>query len=174
MYFEFVIGVAETALIGALLTVLAQTVLAPSRAPPGRPRARAGNAMMAVALLIFFGSGVTKLLHLPFAVAEMKLLGLTGWMYNLVAGVELISGALFAVRPLRSIALLFVAAHCGGAICAHLIASQYFAMVPSAMVLTLASLGAFLRHPQMLWSLRDFGEAHPMGTVLPWSRAAGA
>jgi hypothetical protein len=44
----------------------------------------------------------------------------------------------------------------GGAICAHLIAGQYFAMVPSAIVLSFCWLGVFLRHPQVLWSLAEF------------------
>jgi hypothetical protein len=60
------------------------------------------------------------------------------------------------IRPLRSVALLFISAPAGGAICAHLIAEQYFAMVPSAIVLSMAWLGAFPHHPQILWSLSEF------------------
>ncbi len=107
-------------------------------------------------IFVFFVSGVTKLMQLPFAMTKMGLLQLTGWKLNLVAGIELTSGALLLYRPLRSVALLFNSAHCGGAIVAHLIASQYFAMVPSAIVLSLVWLGAFLRHPETLWSLSQY------------------
>ena len=163
IYIELIVGLGEASLLAALLAVLAHAVARPSQATAGLFRARAGAVMVAIATLIFFMSGATKLMHLPFAVDEMGLLRLTGWKYDLVAAVEITSGVLFVVKPLRSIALLFAAAHCGGAICAHLIAGQYFAMIPSAMVLTLATLGSVLRDPQILWSLRDYGEAHPVG-----------
>lgn len=174
LYFEIVICAVEATLLAWLALLLARTVLAPDRRPPSRLRARSGEVLMGVATAIFFMSGVTKLLHLPFAVQEMGLLHLTGWKYDLVAGIELTSGVLFVIRPLRPLALLFISAHCGGALSAHLIADQEIAMVPSMMVMTLAALGAFLRYPQILWSLRDFGEAHPARFPLPWSRTAGA
>ena len=172
--FELAICAVEAALLAALALLLARTVLARARLPPSRLRARTGEVMMGLATVIFFLSGVTKLLRLPFATHEMAILHLTGWKFYLVAGIELTSGLLFLIRPVRPIALLFISAHCGGAISAHLIADQDLAIVPSMMVLTLAALGAFLRYPQILWSLRDFGEAHPAGLVLPWSRTAGA
>ncbi len=102
-------------------------------------------------------SGITKLLHLPFAVQEMSILHLTGWKYDLTAAVELASGVLISIRPLRALALLWIAAHYGGAISAHLIAGQDLAAVPSAVVLTVTTLGVCLRHPQALWSLADLG-----------------
>jgi hypothetical protein len=169
-YIEIIVGLGEA----LLLAVLARSVVLPSQAAPGPLRARAGAVMVAIATFIFFMSGVTKLMRAPFAVDEMGLLRLTGWKYDLVAAVEITSGVLFVVKPLRSVALLFAAAHCGGAICAHLIAGQYFAMIPSAMVLTLATLGSVLRYPQILWSLRDYGQAHPLGIVGPRTRAADA
>jgi hypothetical protein len=88
----------------------------------------------------------------------MGLLHLTGGKYLLVAGIELTSGALILIPQLRSVALLFISAHVGGAICAHLIAGQYFAVLPSMVVLTMCWLGMFLRHPQILWSLERRSE----------------
>jgi hypothetical protein len=85
----------------------------------------------------------------------MGLLGLTGPKYFLVASIEITSGILLLIRRVRSFALLFISAHVGGAICAHLIADQNLAMVPSAIVLSLCWLGAFLRHPQVLWSFSE-------------------
>jgi hypothetical protein len=40
----------------------------------------------------------------------------------------------------------------GGAICAHVIADQYFAVLPSMIILSLCLLGRILRQPQMLWT----------------------
>jgi hypothetical protein len=174
LYFELAICAVEAAMLAALALLLARTVLAPDRRPPSRFRTRTGEVLMGLATVIFFVSGVTKLMRLPFAAQEMAILHLTGWKYDLVAGIELTSGLLFAIRLLRPLALLFICAHCGGAIAAHLIADQDLAIVPSMMVMTLAALGAFLRYPQILWSLRDLGEARLAGPVLPWSRAAGA
>jgi len=39
-----------------------------------------------------------------------------------------------------------------GATCAHAIADQDFAALPSMIILSLCWFGLFLRHPQMLWS----------------------
>ena len=158
LYFGVIVTALEAVLLGAVVLVALQTLRQPPLAEPSRRRALAGDILLRLATAVFFISGVTKLLHLPFAVQEMTLLHLTGWKYDLVAAVELTSGVLISIRPLRSIALLFISAHCGGAICAHLIAGQEVAMVPSAMVMTVTWLGAFLRHPQMLWSLAEFGE----------------
>ena len=47
----------------------------------------------------------------------------------------------------------------GGAICAHVIADQYFAVLPSMIILSLAWLGLFLRHPEMLWSFAGIAAA---------------
>lgn len=66
---------------------------------------------------------------------------------------EIGCGLLLLVAPLRSLAALIVSAHMGGAICAHVIADQYFAVLPSMLILSLCWLGLFLRHPQMLWSV---------------------
>jgi hypothetical protein len=167
--FQVITIVVELALVGGIGLVLAEAAAQPGPPPPRRLRERAGTLMLRLAVIVFFVSGVTKLMHVQPAMTEMGLLQLTGWKLNLVAGIELTSGALLLYRPLRSVALLFNSAHCGGAIVAHLIATQYFAMVPSAIVLGLVWLGAFLRHPEVLWSLSQFAavRVRPAWSGLP-------
>jgi|SRR5579872_1202427 len=154
-YFQVIAIAVEILLVIAIGGVLSQAATSPTAPVPSKSRQRVGDVLIYFVVLVFFASGITKFVHVPPAVTEMGLLGLTGWKYPLVASIELMSGVLLLIRPMRSIALLFNSAHAGGAICAHLIAGQYFAMVPSAIVLSLCWLGAFLRHPQILWSLRE-------------------
>lgn len=152
-FFQVSVAVAELALLAGI-AVLFVTVWrrGPSSDTPTQ-RLPWGNALIYLSATVFLASGVSKLAHFPPAVTEMGLLHLTGGKYLLVAVIELTSGLLILIPQLRSIALLFVSAHVGGAICAHLIAGQYFAMLPSIVVLTMCWLGMFLRHPQILWSL---------------------
>ncbi len=153
---EIVATIIELVLIAGIGLVLAEAATRPGPPAPSRLRERTGDVLLGIAIFVFFLSGVTKLMQLPFAMTEMGLLHLTGWKLDLVAGVELTSGALLFFRPLRSVALLFNSAHCGGAMVAHLAAGQDFAAVPSAVVLSLVWLGAFLRHPETLWSLSQY------------------
>jgi hypothetical protein len=163
---EIIAALIELLLIAGIGLVLAGAATRPGPPPPSRRREQAGDLLLGLAIFVFFLSGITKLIHLPFAMTEMGVLHLTGWKLNLVAGVELTSGALLLYRPLRSVALLFNSAHCGGAIVAHLAAGQDFAAVPSAVILSLVWLGAFLRHPEVLWSLSQ----HVAQTARPvWS-----
>jgi hypothetical protein len=81
---------------------------------------------------------------------------------------EIGCGLLLLVPPLRSLAALIISAHMGGAISAHVIADQYFAVLPSLIILSLCWLGLFLRHPQILWS---FG-ALAAGRTAPRALAA--
>jgi DoxX-like family len=155
IYFQIITVAIEVLLVFAIGGVLIYTAMRPAAPAPTSLRQRVGDVLIYLAVFIFVASGVTKLLHFPPAVTEMGLLGLTGSSYLVVASIEITSGILLLIRPMRSFALLFNSAHVGGAICAHLIAGQYFAMVPSAIVLSLCWLGAFLRHPQVLWSLTE-------------------
>ena len=151
VYFRIGVVFLELCLAGAIAALLWQTM----REPVGRlgqARAGLGNALLYLAALVFVASGASKLAHASLAVEEMRLLGLTGGKYTLVAAMEIGCGLLLLVPSLRSLAALIVSAHMGGAICAHVIADQYFAVLPSMIILSLCWLGLFLRHRQMLWS----------------------
>ncbi len=151
VYFRIGVVFLELCLAGAIAGLLWQTMRKPAR-NPAKARAGVGNALLYLAAFIFVASGASKLAHVSLAVEEMTLLGLTGGKYTLVAAMEIGCGLLLLVPPLRSLAALVVSAHMGGAICAHAIADQYFAVLPSMIILSLCWLGLFLRHPQMLWS----------------------
>ena len=153
LYFRTGVVIVELALLGGIAATLLEALTARAWLLPTLSRRAAGDALLTVAVLIFIASGLSKLLYVAPAVAEMTLLGLTGTPYVLVAALEVFCGLLLLVKPLRSITLLFVSAHLGGAVCAHLIAGQYFAMLPTIVILSICWLGAFLRHPEMLWSL---------------------
>jgi hypothetical protein len=156
IYFQVFAIAIEVVLALAIAGVLINTAMDPTPFVPSKTRQRVGDVLIYLAVLVFIASGLTKFARVPLAVTEMGLLGLTGPKYLLVASIEITSGLMLLIRPVRSFGLLFISAHVGGAICAHLIAGQYFAMVPSAIVLSLGWLGAFLRHPQVLWSLAEF------------------
>jgi hypothetical protein len=156
IYFQVVAVVIEVILAFSIVGVLIRAATSPASSALSKARQRTGDVLIYLSVFVFLASGVSKFARVPLAVTEMGLLGLIGYKYLLVASIEITSGVLMLIRPLRSVALLFISAHAGGAICAHLIADQYFAMVPSAIVLSMAWLGAFLRHPQILWSLSEF------------------
>ena len=156
IYFQIGTVLLEVSLVGALLCVVVRTLRPASSSTTSETRTFIGNGLIWVAAFVFIASGLSKLAHVQPAVEEMTLLGLTGAKYVIVASIEILSGVLVLLKPLRSIALLFVSAHVGGAICAHLIAGQYFAILPSAVLLSLCWLGMFLRHPQILWSLVEY------------------
>lgn len=162
IYFQAGAIAIEALLVFAIAAVLIHTATRPTASVQSKFRQRAGDVFIHLSVFVFIASGVSKFVHVPLAVTEMGLLGLTGSRYLLVASIEITSGVLLLIRPIRSVALLFISAHVGGAICAHLIAGQYFAMVPSAIVLSLCWLGAFLRHPQILWSLSEFSSTARM------------
>src|SRR5205085_3712117 len=155
LYFQAFAVAIEAILALGIGGTLIHAATWPTPAVPGETRRRVGDALIYLAVFVFIGSGVSKFAHVPLAVTEMGLLGLTGPKYLLVASIEIMSGILLLIRRVRSFALLFISAHVGGAICAHLIADQNFAMVPSAIVLSLCWLGVFLRHPQVLWSFSE-------------------
>lgn len=158
VYFRIGVVIVELCLASAIAAVLWQTMSEPVRSP-GKARAGLGNALLYLAAFIFIASGASKLAHVSLAVEEMTLLGLTGGKYTLVAAMEIGCGLLLLVPPIRSLAALIVSAHLGGAICAHVIADQYFAVLPSLIILSLCWLGLFLRHPQLLWSFAGIAAA---------------
>jgi hypothetical protein len=155
IYFRIVVATIDVALAAALLYVVVLAFIQPPSVSPGKGRLRAGNILIGIACLVLLGSGSLKFAHVPQVVEEMSSLNLAGWKLGLVAGLEVTSGLLFLLRPLRSLGLPVVSAYLGAAICAHVQADQYFAVLPTMVVLGCCWLGAALRHPQVLWSLTE-------------------
>lgn len=151
LYFRIAV-VALDALLGAGMLYVLYT--ATTRAVPlEKWWARAGDILIMLAGAVMVGSGSLKVAHVPIVVTEMTSLGLPGWKLELVAALELLSGLLFLTPRLRSIGLPFASSYLGAAICAHIQAGQYFAVLPTMVILGCCWLGAALRHPQLLWSL---------------------
>lgn len=151
----FRIGVAT---IDVLLGLAALWLLNVStrRAPFLRPetwRKRVGGILLGVAGAVMLGSGCLKFAHVPMVMAEMTSLGLGDWRLELVASLEVIGGVLLLAPRLRSIGLAFASAYLGAAICAHVQTAQYFAVLPTMVILGCCWLGAGLRYPHLLWSL---------------------
>ena len=124
------------------------------------PRNR-GARSLAGAILIFLPGlalGISSLLKfaaVPGVVQKMALAGFTGGKLLLVAALELASAVLFLYARTRSFGLLFLSAFLGGAICTHVQMGESAQGVGPAVLLTLAWAGAWLRHPEMLWSLKS-------------------
>jgi hypothetical protein len=167
IFFQIAIVAINALLGGAMLSVMISAVRQPNSDPPGRARRLAGNTLMYLACIYLVGASLSKFAHVPHVVAEMDSLNMAGWKLTLVASLELLTGLLFSYPPLRSIGLLVITAYLGGAICAHVANDQYFAVLPATLVLGFCWLGVALRHPQMLWSLREYGLSGSKGMTRP-------
>ena len=97
--FQVITIVVELAFVGGIGLVLAEAAAQPGPPPPRRLRERAGALMLRLAVIVFFVSGVTKLMHVQPAMTEMGLLQLTGWKLNLVAGIRADERRALALPP---------------------------------------------------------------------------
>jgi len=103
--------------------------------------------------IMLLGSATAKLAHVPGMVNQLTAAGFSPDKVVFIALLE-VSSALFFLLPVtRSAGLLLVSSFLGGAIATHLQHSQ--SIVPPSIVLLLIWLGAWLRHPEVLWSFRQ-------------------
>lgn len=114
----------------------------------------AGNILIFLPGMALAASSALKFAGVPAVVHEMATMGFTGGRYTLVATLEFLSAALFLYPRTRSFGVLFLSAFFGGIICAHVQMGELAKAVPPAILLTLAWAGAWLRHPEMLWTLQ--------------------
>jgi|GEM_PF-1576481 len=165
--FAIVAAVVELGLVAMLGQLVLGALRQPRAEEPSRRRMMAGKALVNLPAVMLIVGGISKFTYAQFAVAEMTLLGLTGWKYLLVAMLEILSGVTLLIEPIRAVALLILAAHVGGAICSHLIVGQYSAMLPPAILLTASCLGTFMVHPGALWSVREYAAKQRGGSAAP-------
>jgi hypothetical protein len=111
----------------------------------------AGNILVFMSGLILVASAGVKLTQVPKVVTQMSAIGFAGNRLTFIAVLEAISAVLFLIPVTRSAGLLLVSSYLGGAISAHLGHGQ--TILQPAMILSLLWLGAWLRHPEILWSL---------------------
>lgn len=117
-----------------------------------RKRRITGSVLMSLGGLVLLASATTKLAQIPKVMAELGAMGVHGNNVTLIAMLEVISALLFLLPATRSVGLLLVSSFLGGAIATHLEHGQ--PVIQPAVVLLLIWLGTWLRHPDILWSLR--------------------
>lgn len=120
----------------------------------GRGRRIAGTILIFLPGLALAVSSAVKFAGVPVVVHEMAALGFSGGRYALVAILEALSAALFLYPRTRSLGLLLFSAFFGGILCVHVQRGELPKAIPPALLLALAWAGTWLRHPEMLWSLR--------------------
>jgi len=102
---------------------------------------------------MLIGSAGAKFARVPKVVTELRAMGFDGYRVMLIAVLELLSALLFFIPSTRSAGLLLVSSFMGGAIATHVQHGQPF--LQPAFLLSLLWLGAWLRHPEILWSLNQ-------------------
>jgi hypothetical protein len=98
-------------------------------------------------------SELLKFARVPAVVNQMTAAGFSGAKILLVATLGFSSAILFLLPRTRSIGVLLLSSFLGGAICLHVQRDEYTKALAPALLLTLAWIGTFLRHRQMLLSL---------------------
>jgi DoxX-like family len=122
-----------------------------SNASIGKGRRIAGLVLICLGSIVLIGSAGAKLAHVPKVVNELGAMGFDGERLTMIAVTEIASALLFLFPFTRSIGLLLVSAYMGGAIATHVQHGQPF--IQPAMILAIIWAGAWLRHPQVLWSM---------------------
>lgn len=110
----------------------------------------AGKVLIVLAGLALIGSAGAKFAQVPPVVAELNGFGFQGKLLLIASG-EALSALLLLIPVTRSLGLLLVSGLLGGAIATHMQHGQSY--VGPAVLLLLVWLGAWLRHPEVLWSL---------------------
>jgi DoxX-like family len=115
-------------------------------------RLMAGNVLIFLPGLALASSSILKFARVPAVVTQMAASGFADGKLVLVAILELLSAVLFLFPRTRSFGLLMLSGFLGGAICTHVQLGEYVKAVGPAIVLLMAWLGTWLRHPEVLWS----------------------
>jgi hypothetical protein len=124
-----------------------------SNASVGKGRRIVGLVLICMGSIVLIGSAGAKFAHVPKVVNELGAMGFDGERLTMIAVAEVISALLFLLPFTRSIGLLLASAYMGGAIATHVQHGQPF--IQPAMILTIIWAGAWLRHPQVLWSMNQ-------------------
>jgi hypothetical protein len=110
-----------------------------------------GNTLIVLGGLVLIASATAKLAQVPQVIAQLNGFGFEGRI-QVLAAAELTSAVLFLVPATRSAGLLLVSSFMGGVIATHMQHGESYLM-PSVL-LGLFWIGAWLRHPEIAWSLK--------------------
>lgn len=113
-------------------------------------RRTVGSALIVFGSVLLLASASAKFARAPQVVAQLGAFGFVGWKLTVVACLEVLSALLYLIPRTRAAGLLVVSAFFGGAIATHMQHDQSV-LVPAAF-LGLLWLGAWLRHPEALWT----------------------
>ena len=119
-----------------------------------RLRGLVGLVMIVLSSLALVGSSIAKFAAIEPVQTQMAKLGFAGDKLTLIAILEITGAIGFLLPRTRSVGLLWVSSYLGGAICAHVQAGEFDKAISPAIVLLLSWAGTWLRHPEMLWSMR--------------------
>jgi hypothetical protein len=122
----------------------------------GKTRRAIGTTLIVLGGALLLGSAGAKLAHVPQVVAQMNSVGFLGEKVTFVAILELVSALLFLIPATRSAGLLLVSSFLGGAIATHLQHGQ--PILPPSIMLILLWVGAWMRHPIILWNAATAGQ----------------
>src|SRR5215470_19776248 len=117
-----------------------------------RIRRIAGNILIFLPGLAVTMSSIVKFAGVPAVVHNMAADGFANGKLTLVASLEILSAALFLFPRTRSFGVLVLSSFLGGAICTHVQMGEYAKAIGPSILLTLAWIGTWLRHPQALWN----------------------
>ena len=135
-----------------------------------RTRRIAGSLLIVLPGLVLAGSAIVKFAHVPGVVSQMAALGFSNGKLTLVAALEIVSALLFLFSRTRSLGVLMLSAFLGGVICTHVQYGEYAKAMAPSLLLFLAWIGTWLRHPQALWS---FDTPRPAASQLAENRGRG-
>lgn len=110
----------------------------------------AGNILFTVGGVMLLASAGMKLAHIPGVVKGMAVFGIDDAKLTLIGAEEALCAIFYLIPRTRSLGLLLISAHMGGAIATHF-QHNNSPLVPS-IFLGFLWLGAWLRHPEVLWS----------------------
>jgi len=110
----------------------------------------AGKILFTVGGVMLLASAGMKLAHVPGVVKGMAVFGIDDAKLTLIGLEEALCTILYLIPRTRSLGLLLISAHMGGAIATHF-EHNNSALVPS-IFLGFLWLGAWMRHPNILWS----------------------
>jgi len=116
-----------------------------------RIRRIAGNILIFLPGLAVTMSSIVKFAGVPAVVHNMAADGFANGKLTLVASLEIISAGLFLFPRTRSFGVLVLSSFLGGAICTHVQMGEYAKGIGPSILLILAWVGTWLRHPQSLW-----------------------
>jgi hypothetical protein len=117
-----------------------------------RRRRITGSVLIILVGLMLIGSAGAKFARLPKVVNELSAAGFDWNKLLFVAALEVLSAVFLLIPFTRSAGLLLASSFLGGAIATHLQHGQ--PIIQPSFVLCLLWLGAWLRHPTVLWSFR--------------------